>query len=208
MTRNTIAFRTSGHAYGRLCARYRGPSEPVVLHFSRGKGQSACGSGFRRRRGGGAPRSRGGEPRVPVPPRTAQGPAAALPRASLGRPSFLGRPPARTRWRRVSRLADPRRDRARLRALDLSAATDQSDDTEAPRGNRALGGLVLGGGIGAVATEIPASRLLAPYFGSSTIVWANLIGIVLAALSLGYWLRGGGAGTTRGAELLWSPLAP
>jgi spermidine synthase len=56
--------------------------------------------------------------------------------------------------------------------------------------SRALSAVAFGAGTGTLAVEICASRLLAPYYGSSTIVWANLIGLVLLALALGYWLGG------------------
>jgi len=38
--------------------------------------------------------------------------------------------------------------------------------------------------------ELVGSRILAPYMGTSIIVWTSLIGIVLGCLSLGYWLGG------------------
>src|SRR5205085_5529789 len=45
-------------------------------------------------------------------------------------------------------------------------------------------------GAASLGAEIAAARLLAPFFGASTIVWANTIATVLVALSVGYWLGG------------------
>jgi len=56
--------------------------------------------------------------------------------------------------------------------------------------NRYLYALVFVVGSSSLGAEIAAARLLAPYFGASTIVWANTIGIVLVALSVGYWVGG------------------
>ena len=53
-----------------------------------------------------------------------------------------------------------------------------------------LGLIVFVVGLSILGAEISAARLLAPYFGASTIVWANTIGIVLVALSAGYWYGG------------------
>jgi len=45
-------------------------------------------------------------------------------------------------------------------------------------------------GSASLGAEIAAARLLAPYFGASTIVWANTIATVLVALAVGYWIGG------------------
>src|SRR5436190_1976424 len=63
-------------------------------------------------------------------------------------------------------------------------------DPRAARPPVALLVLVFTGGAASLGAEIAAARLLAPDFGASTIIWANTIGVVLVALSVGYWLGG------------------
>src|SRR3954449_4108458 len=67
-----------------------------------------------------------------------------------------------------------------------------SSRTEPPR-RRALPpleALVFVVGASTLGAEIAAARLMAPFFGASTIVWANTIAVVLVALSVGYWFGG------------------
>src|SRR4029079_16595525 len=45
-------------------------------------------------------------------------------------------------------------------------------------------------GAASLGAEIAGARLLAPWFGGSTIVWANTIAVVLVALSAGYAIGG------------------
>jgi len=69
-----------------------------------------------------------------------------------------------------------------------AVATKLSDHRRGVRLRLALA--VVAGGAASLGTEICAARLVSPYFGDSILVWANIIGVVLAALSAGYWLGG------------------
>src|SRR5215204_5734166 len=50
--------------------------------------------------------------------------------------------------------------------------------------------------------EIIGSRIVAPYIGTSTYIWTSLIGVILAALSLGYWIGGRMADKRPGVKVL------
>ena len=50
--------------------------------------------------------------------------------------------------------------------------------------------IVFIGGFSSIGVELTASRLIAPYFGSSTFIWATIIGLTLTFLAVGYSLGG------------------
>ena len=71
------------------------------------------------------------------------------------------------------------------------AIIDAAPDPEvAQRRLWLLAPLVFCVGAASLGAEIAAARLLAPYFGASTIIWANTIATILVALSAGYAIGG------------------
>ncbi|HEV7952366.1 MAG TPA: fused MFS/spermidine synthase [Candidatus Saccharimonadales bacterium] len=63
-------------------------------------------------------------------------------------------------------------------------------------------------GFSLMTFELAAARVLAPNIGSSTYVWTSVIGVIIAALSLGYWAGGKLADIrNRAVDLAWLCLA-
>jgi len=70
---------------------------------------------------------------------------------------------------------------------------------------RTMVGAAFVGGFAVMSLELLEARLAAPYFGSSVLVWTNIIGVILAALALGAWL--GGVLVDRRPDIRWAAAA-
>src|SRR3954468_11927676 len=106
--------------------------------------------------------------------------------------SYSGQPSARSTTSTSSSCVQPccwvNGCQRTWRSSSASCRVSMVAEARPPRGRIQLVAAVVGAA--SLGAEIAAARLLAPYFGASTIVWANTIATVLVALSAGYWVGG------------------
>src|SRR6478735_6822987 len=100
------------------------------------------------------------------------------------------------------RVVSTRRPDSSARA-DMSRFFNASTEASPTTLNRLVKTIVFFGGLTSIGVELSASRLIAPYFGDSTFIWANLIGLTMLYLSIGYALGGRVADRYPEPELLF-----
>ncbi|MDR2527639.1 MAG: fused MFS/spermidine synthase [Synergistaceae bacterium] len=83
-----------------------------------------------------------------------------------------------------------------ITAMESKAAMPEEGQTSGKRGTRrfwVLEGASFICGAAVMVLEMTGSRVVAPYIGTSLVVWTSLIGVIMASLSVGYWLGGAAA---------------
>ncbi len=65
-----------------------------------------------------------------------------------------------------------------------------AEEKARPTGRKFLLATVFVTGMSIMAIEMSASRLVAPFFGTSLVVWTNIIGLIMLSLSVGYYYGG------------------